>query len=225
MTIRTSFVDWGAKITSIMFLPNCNFRCPYCHNAELINNPSSLQNFDLDEILTKLKGYEGWIDGICISGGEPTIHKDLPEFIRYIRANCPQMVKIDTNGTNPSMLQALIDEKLIEAVSMDVKAPLDDMRYYKAAGTSVDLSEIKKSIDILRDSGLDVEFRTTIHPDLFCKKDVEELCEQLKGAKQFKLQNFNIHAETLDPAYKGSEPFSEGEFEDLQKIAAEILGK
>jgi len=221
--LETSFVDWGDKITSLIFLPGCNFRCPYCHNPELVLDPNSLQSMELDAILEHLKKYKGWIEGICITGGEPTIHKALPDMIRYIREKSGLMIKLDTNGTNPEMLRVLIDEKLIDAVSMDVKAPLDDIRYCRAAGAVVAVGDIKKSIDILRNSGLVVEFRTTVHPKFFAKKDVSELAEQLKGVARFTLQNFNKLAETVDPALHGTEPFTEGEFEELQKIADEII--
>ena len=221
--IETSFVDWTDKISSMIFLPSCNFKCPYCHNPELVLEPHTLLDINIDDILERLKKFEGWIDGVCITGGEPTIHKRLPDFIRYIRSKVDMLVKLDTNGTNPEMLEHLINERLIDAVSMDIKAPLDDIRYYKAAGTSVKLDDIKKSIDILRDSGLDVEFRTTIHPRLFTRQDIIDLAEQLKGIEQFKLQNFNKGAETLDPTMKGTEPFSEVEFDELCKLVEGII--
>lgn len=221
--IETSFVDWEDKVTAVLFLSCCNFRCPYCQNADLVLTPETFVPIDIDDILDKLNKYEGWIDGICITGGEPTIHKELPRMIRYIRENSKFLIKLDTNGSNPEMLENLIIEKLIDAVSMDVKAPLDDLRYRKAAGAVVNLDDIKKSIDILNGSGLFVEFRTTIHPSLFKREDIEDLAGQLKGVKRFKLQNFSKRAETIAPEFKGSEPFPDGEFEELQKIAEDII--
>jgi pyruvate formate lyase activating enzyme len=221
--IETSFVDWEDKITAVIFLPYCNLRCPYCQNPELVLHPESLESIDIDDILGRLKKYTGWIDGICITGGEPTLHKWLPDLVRHIKKSSNLLVKIDTNGTNPEMLKNLINEKLVDAVSMDVKAPLDDIRYCKAAGVAVNLEDIKKSIDILKKSGLLVEFRTTVHPAFFSKKDVEDLALQLKGVERFKLQNFNIRADTIDPVLKGSGTFTEEEFDELKKIADNIL--
>ncbi len=221
--IETSFVDWVGNVTSVIFLPFCNFRCPYCQNAELVLDPNSLASFDIDEILKRLSKYSDWIDGVCITGGEPTIHEGLPDCIRYIKENSPLAVKIDTNGTNPKMLEKLLSEGLLAAIAMDVKAPLDDIRYYKAAGVAVDLGAIKKSIQLLMNSAIDVEFRTTITPKLFKQKDILDLAEQLKGAKRFKLQNFNKRTETIDPTYKGSDPFTEDELNGFQKQVDKII--
>jgi pyruvate formate lyase activating enzyme len=221
--IEMSMVDWEDKITAMVFLPNCNFKCPYCHNADLVLKPNELPDIDIDDILEHLKKYEGWIEGVCITGGEPTIHKWLPDLIRYIREKSSLIVKIDTNGTNPDMLEELINDKLVDAVSMDVKAPLDDIRYFKAAGATVNLDDIRRSIDILKNAGIESEFRTTIHPKLFTRKDIEDLANQLKGVKAFKLQNFNKLAPTIDPELEGSEPFPEDEFEELEKMVAGIV--
>lgn len=221
--IESSFVDWSGKLTAVIFLPLCNFRCPYCHNRELVLEPNKLETLNIDDILSHLSRYRGWLDGICVTGGEPTIHEGLPELLRYIKDKSSLLVKIDTNGTNPEMLQKLIDAKLLDSAAMDVKAPLDDLRYYKAAGTTVDLERIKKSIDILMNSGLDVEFRTTIHPKLFTQKDIIDLCEQLKGVKKFKLQNFNKYAETIDPSLSGTDPFDDETFKRFQKLADGII--
>ena len=216
-------MDWVGKITSVIFLPYCNFKCPYCQNPELVLNPDSLASIDIDDILKKLSNYKGWIDGICITGGEPTIHESLPELIRYIKKNSGLAIKLDTNGADPKMLEGLIKENLLDAVSMDVKAPLDDIRYRRAAGVVVDVEKIKKSIDILKDSDLDVEFRTTVHRDMFTKKDIQDLAGQLKGAGRFKLQNFNANADTIDPELKGSTPFDEETFKELQELARKII--
>jgi pyruvate formate lyase activating enzyme len=221
--IEVSFVDWVGKIASVIFLPYCNFKCPYCQNPELVLNPDSLESIDIDDILKRLSNYKGWIDGICITGGEPTIHESLPELICYIKQNSGLAVKLDTNGANPKMLEGLIKEKLLDAVSMDVKAPLDDIAYCKAAGVVVDIEKIKKSIDILKDSDLDIEFRTTIHPKMFTKKDIRNLASQLKGVKRYKLQNFNANTDTIDPALKGSVPFDEETFKALQELARKII--
>ncbi len=221
--IETSFVDWRGKIASVIFLPNCNFRCPYCHNPDMVLCPETMETLEISDIMNRLDRFKGWVDGVCITGGEPTLHTGLPALIRYIKQSGAFLVKIDTNGTNPDMLGRLISGKFLDAVSMDVKAPLDDIRYYKAAGVNVDLEKIKKSIDILKNSGLDVEFRTTVHPRLFREKDIIDLAEQLSGASRLKLQNFNRHAPTIDDSYQGSEPFNEEEFARLQALADRII--
>jgi pyruvate formate lyase activating enzyme len=144
--IETSLIDWDGKLVSVFFLPGCNFRCPFCHNHQLWKAPQKVETVPWQKVSDFLKGKKGWIDGVVITGGEPTVHADLPEFIESLR-EMGLLIKLDTNGANPEMLQSLIDKKLVDYVAMDLKASLDTI-YSQAAGTKVNLDDIKRSIEI-----------------------------------------------------------------------------
>ena len=179
--VRNSFVDLPGKICSVVFLGGCNFDCHYCHNHKILGLDSN--TIDFDEILTQIREQIGFIDGVVISGGEPTVHPHLREVIGKIRGlGLP--VKLDTNGSNFEILRDLVDGGAVEFVAMDIKAPLP--RYAEIAGVDVDVSEIKKSIDFLKSragrGGFDFLFRTTPTPELG-KRDYDEILELVGGAR------------------------------------------
>jgi pyruvate formate lyase activating enzyme len=205
--VQNSLLDWPGKISSIIFLPGCNFRCPFCHAAHLVVRPNELESIPFESIERFLKERRGWIDGVIISGGEPTISADLPELVDALR-NLGFPVKLDTNGSNPEVLQNLVKTGAIRAVSMDVKAPLDE-RYARLAGVPVDLGAIRRSIDFLLSGAVsDYEFRTTVAQGLLDDDDILNIVRTLQGAKAYVLQNFQpvdcidrkmIDHKTLDP--------------------------
>ena len=205
--MQNSLLDWPGKISSIIFLPGCNFRCPFCHAAHLVVRPNELESIPFESIERFLKERRGWIDGVIISGGEPTISADLPELVDALR-NLGFPVKLDTNGSNPEVLQNLVKTGAIRAVSMDVKAPLDE-RYARLAGVPVDLGAIRRSIDFLLSGAVsDYEFRTTVAQGLLDDDDILDIARTLQGAKAYVLQNFQpvdcidrkmIDHKTLDP--------------------------
>ena len=219
--LETSFLDWPGKIASVIFLPYCNFRCPYCHNHGIVLNPEKFETISIEYILNRLKGLKGWIDGVCITGGEPTLHPSLPEFIRKFRAQ-NFLIKLDTNGTNPNILRNLLNNKLIDYVSMDVKAPLDEIRYSKCAGVAVNLKNIKESISILKEGIVPYEFRVTVVPGLLREDDIIELAEQLSRADKLTLQNFNP-SDPLDPKLKHVTPYNEDELKKIQDRVSKVL--
>ena len=141
--IPTSFLDWPGNLCSVIFLGGCGFRCPACHNPKLVLEPGSLPDYPLREILRNLDARGNWIDGITVTGGEPTIHESLPNLLKFFRQR-KLKIKLDTNGSNPSMLEALINRGLIDAVSMDIKAPLTSEEYSRAAGVRVNLAAIER---------------------------------------------------------------------------------
>ena len=122
---RTSLLDWDGCVTAVIYLPSCNFRCPFCHNRELVLTPEVYEDVPLEFVEDYISENREFLDGIVITGGEPTIHRDLPELVKRIKA-LGMKVKLDTNGTNPEMLKDLIDAGLIDYVAMDLKAPLDE---------------------------------------------------------------------------------------------------
>ena len=216
-----TLIDWEGKIASTIFLPGCNLRCPFCHAAALIEHPQELDSIPFSDIESFLKERSGWIDGVVVCGGEPTIHPELPAFIKRIRSIGP-MVKLDTNGTNPSMLRSLIDARLIEYVAMDIKAPLEKERYSEACGRLVDIDKIKESIHILIDSGIDHEFRTTIVPTILDKRDILNMARSLGKGRRYILQQFAPH-DTLDPKMLKLTPFPDKEIMEMARLASEHL--
>lgn len=194
--IQTSLVDWDGKIVSVIFFDRCNFRCPFCQNWRLIINPEEFPVYDFDEILKKIKQKKGWIDGIVLTGGEPLLfYNDVLEIIQKAKMN-NLGIKLDTNGSLPEPLESLIKSKVIDYVAMDIKAPLDET-YYLATGKKQKskenkdlLDKILKSVNILINSDIDYEFRTTCVPNLIEESAIKNIGKTIKGAKRWVLQRF-----------------------------------
>jgi pyruvate formate lyase activating enzyme len=197
---KTSLIDYPGKVCSVIFVSRCNFRCPFCHNSELVFDEVE-KDIPPHEIFDFLDKKKDWIDGVCITGGEPTLHKGLPDFIREIKKR-GFLVKLDTNGTNPSMVAALLKESLLDYVAMDIKAPLG--KYDASCGVKANKKLIQDSIDILMRSGIGYEFRTTVVPGLFEDGDAKSIGEWLKGAKKFCIQQFRNADKVLDPKFQNT---------------------
>jgi pyruvate formate lyase activating enzyme len=211
--LPTSLIDYPGKICSVIFLPNCNFRCPFCQNPELILKPKEMPNVEIEHIIEHLKSKHGWIDGVCITGGEPTLHAGLSRLLSEIK-KLGFLIKLDTNGTNPEMLKQLIDEKLVDYIAMDIKAPLE--KYEDATKVKVEKNNIKKSIDMIRKSGIDYEFRTTVVPRLIKKEDIKKIGQWLKGSKKYCIQQFRPD-KTLDKSFENEKPYTPDELKQLAK--------
>ena len=210
--VESSFIDYPGKITSVIFTAGCNFYCHYCHNPELVNpTPPFISD---EQVLKKLDFKREWIDGVVITGGEPTLHKDLPRFIEKIKAK-GLLVKIDTNGSNPIMLKELIDKKLVDYIAMDVKATLE--KYPKVTQEAVIIDDIKQSIMLIKSSGIDYEFRTTILPSLVSEKDLVSMAQMLEGSELFVVQSFRSVV-TLDEAYKTQPSYLKPEIDHFVRI-------
>jgi len=198
-----TLIDYPGKVACTIFTFGCNFRCKYCHNPELIFD-NGTPEIPENQILKFLEERKSLLDGVCITGGEPTLHSDLPEFIFKIK-KMGLLVKLDTNGTNSEMLKKLIEKKLIDYIAMDIKAPLE--KYDKAIGTTVSKKEIQESIDLIQKSGIDYEFRSTILPILHSEEDLIKIGKWLKDSKKFCLQNF-VPSKTLERKFKKEKGFS-----------------
>ena len=223
--IDVSFVDWDGKLSSVIFLPNCNFRCPFCHNVNLVLNPKKLETIPIKYVEDQRKKQKDWIDGICITGGEPTIHKYLPVLCSRLKKMGFQ-IKLDTNGTNPSMLKELITKGFVDFIAMDIKAPLVEKKYSKATGVKTEklLKKVKESIKLLKESKIDYEFRTTIVPTLHNKEDIEQICRSLKNCRKYMLQKFDITIGkiTIDKEFE-SKSLSEDEMKKFLVSAQKII--
>ena len=224
--IDVSFVDWDGKIASVIFLPKCNFLCPFCHNLNLVFNPEKLDTIPFEEIKNQLEGQRGWIDGVCITGGEPTLHSNLPELCSLLKG-MGFLVKLDTNGTNPALLKKLIEKALIDYVAMDIKAPLTVENYSKASGVNAEemLENVKASIETLLESTMDYEFRTTVVPTLHDLESIKQICRSLKGCKKYVLQKFDVSLgkETINPEFMKLKPFTDEEMQKFLAAAQQLI--
>jgi pyruvate formate lyase activating enzyme len=214
--IETSLLDWDGKVTSVIFLPYCNFRCPFCNNGVLIENPESLPEIKIEDIEIFVRERSDFIDGAVITGGEPTIHPWLPDLINRLKA-LGILIKLDTNGSNPNHLTNLITNHLIDYIAMDLKAPLKG-KYQCAAGMKVDLKKIEESIELIMRSGIDYEFRTTVVPTFLDEPDIEEMARSIAGAKKFVLQQF-VPDHTLDQNLRIIAPYPKEKIYSLAEIA------
>lgn len=204
---KTTLIDFPGRIAATVFLLGCNFRCPFCYSAELVLSEKieKQPRISEKEFFDFLEEKKELLDGIVICGGEPTIHNDLPDFIGKIK-KMGYLVKLDTNGSNPKILKKLIKDNLIDYVAMDIKAPFE--KYDKATGIKVDSDSIKESIEIIKNSGLDYEFRMTVVPTLHEKEDVILAAKEIGPAKKLFLQNFRPE-KTINPEFEKIKPYSQ----------------
>lgn len=194
---KMTLLDYPGFVACTVFLNGCDFRCPYCHNFELVNGTAQAL-MDDGEFFAFLGKRKGLLDGVCISGGEPLLHKDIEDFIRKIR-EMGYKVKLDTNGYHPDMLKKLIDEELLDYIAMDVKNSFT--KYAVTAGVpNIDTSIIKRSISIIMNSGVDYEFRTTVVGGLHEACDFEQMAAAIQGAKAYYLQQFTMRDTVPDRA-------------------------
>ena len=186
---ENTLIDWDGRLAAIVFLAGCNFRCPYCHSRHLVLAPDVLESIPLEQIDEMIKRDSGWLDGVVISGGEPTLQKELPDLIEHFRS-LGVGVKLNTNGSRPDVIAQLLDGDMLEMIGMDVKASLDE-RYERNAGVPVDLDAIEESIERIISSDISYEFCTTVCPALMSEDDVIETALTLRGAKRWVLQTFS----------------------------------
>jgi len=218
---KTTLIDYPGKIAAIIFSRGCNFRCRYCHNPELVDPDNYYPEIKQEEIIDFLEKRRNVLEGVVITGGEPLIHSDIKEFIKKVK-ELEYAVKLDTNGTNPTLLQELIDEKLIDYIAMDIKHL--PHRYSEVTPSSPDIKKIKQSIEIIKKSKLPYEFRTTVLPKLFNKKDFEDIGKMLKGVSAYYIQQFRP-IKTLDQDFQQEKSFSQIELEAFQKILQKYVDK
>lgn len=191
---KVSLVDYPEHICCTIFTAGCNFRCPYCHNGDLVNltNLNQVCEQDFFEHLTKRKGV---IDSVCVSGGEPTLQPDLIDFIKKIK-QLGLLVKLDTNGTNFKTLENLVTHKLVDFVAMDIKTNFDN--YYKFGASQSHLDNIKQSVEFLKTNKVNYEFRTTLENGLISLENIEKMAQELNGAKSLYLQCFKENDSNLE---------------------------
>ncbi|EKD49254.1 MAG: hypothetical protein ACD_63C00208G0004 [uncultured bacterium] len=218
---KTTFIDYPGKVASTLFLAGCNFRCPFCHNRNLVLNAKWLEKISEDKVLSFLRKRKKYLEGVCITGGEPLIYDDLAGFIKEIKGIGYQ-VKLDTNGTNPRILGNLYKKNLLDYVAMDIKSSPE--KYNAVTGVKVDLDKIKKSIAIVVQGGVDYEFRSTVLPRFHSLLEVENMANMIKGAKLYYLQNF-VARNTLDRSFMDEKGFTDDEMKELARAAGKHVEK
>lgn len=185
---KLTLLDYPEKTACTLFTAGCNFRCPFCHNAALVTHIDNSHFYTEKYVLDYLKKRVGMIDGVCITGGEPLMHKELPEFIAKVKA-LGFLVKLDTNGAYPDRLENLINSGNIDYVAMDIKNARE--KYIETANCSeTDLLNVQKSIELLKQKKIDFEFRTTVVKEYHTVEDIKKISEWIKGAEKYFLQNF-----------------------------------
>jgi pyruvate formate lyase activating enzyme len=202
--VRTSLIDYPDHVATVLFAGGCNFRCPMCHNADLVLRPAELRTLPEKEVWEFLARREGMVDGVVLTGGEPTLQPDLAPFLRRLK-DAGLDVKLDTNGYCPQILEALLDASLLDYVALDVKAP--PAKYSLLTGLAgVDVARIAQSVALLTESDIPYEFRTTVVPGLLDVSDIVEIARWIAGAQQYALQQFQP-VNTLDPALEQASPY------------------
>ncbi len=218
---KTSLIDFPGNISAIVFLSRCSFRCPFCYNRDLVLDSPSLPEIPQEEILHELARRKKYLDGVVITGGEPLLNEDVLPFMKKIK-EMSYLVKLDTNGSNPSLLSRVLKEKLADYVAMDIKSSPE--KYEQAAGVKINIEDIRKSARLIMESGVDYEFRTTVVPNLVDEEDVENIGKWLKGARAYYLQQFRPMT-TLDPACMNVKPYSREKLFEFKKLAEKYFKK
>lgn len=212
---KNTLIDYPGKVASIVFTIGCNFRCPFCYASELVL-PKKIKNqprVPIADFFDFIKKRKGLIDGIVICGGEPTMQKGLIEFIEKVKENGLK-VKLDTNGYLPNILEKLFEKKLLDYVAMDIKS--SKKKYKKYSGVNVNISKIEKSINLIKSSGIDYEFRTTVAPGIE-KKDILEIVDWIKPAKKYFLQEFSGQKELINPKIQKLLVLNRSSLEEITK--------
>ena len=197
---KMSLVDYDGHICATIFLASCNFRCPFCHNSSLVLDTDNLVAYNDEEIFSYLKSRKNILDAVCITGGEPTLSSNLEEIIDKIKA-LGYLVKLDSNGTRPEILAHLIETKKVDYIAMDVKTAYTN--YKKVAGITNDklVDKVLESIEILKKSNIDYEFRCTLVKELHNIEDIEGIGKLVQGAKRFYFQKFTDHGYCIEDGF------------------------
>ena len=209
---KTSLLDFPDTISAIIWTIGCNFRCPFCYNKDLVLG--KVGNIPDEEVFAFLKKRKGMLEGLVISGGEPLIQNDIVDFAEKVK-KLSYLIKIDTNGMYPEKLKELIDKKLVDYIAMDIKAPKE--KYDKLSSVKTDIKKIEKSIEIIKNSSVDYEFKTTFVPELLTKEDIINIAKWLKGSKRFYLQQFKNDVDLVSSKLQKIDPYLEEKLIDTLK--------
>lgn len=219
---KMTLLDYPGKVACTIFIGGCNFRCPFCHNSSLVLDAANQPELTQEEIFKFLKKRQGILEGVCITGGEPTLYPELPEFIKKIR-EFGYLVKLDTNGTRPFVIKSLVEEGLVDKIAMDIKACPEN--YSTLSGLSEpDMDAVKTSITYLLEGNVDYEFRTTVVKELHSEKDFIEIAHWIKGAKAYYLQAYKDSEEVIKPGFSSFTLDELMHFKELLENSVALVG-
>ena len=214
--LKFSLIDYPGKVAAVVFTAGCNYRCPFCHNPELVLPELFNTPISTDDILAFLEKRKDQLQGVVVTGGEPTIHNDLPDFLFRIKS-LGYFVKLDTNGSRPDVLSVVINRKLVDFIAMDIKSSPES--YCKATGVAVDITVVKGSINLIRESGCEYQFRTTLFKKVVSENDLLDIMAFIGDVKEYRLQKGSLKEKVLDYKYFADEgDYSQEEFERMRKI-------
>ncbi len=217
---KTTLLDYPEHVAATVFTGGCNFRCPFCHNGGLVLSPNPEERIEEEEVLSYLKKRKGILEGVCITGGEPTLQKDLRNFICKVK-DMGYLVKLDTNGYRPQVLWNLMQEGLLDYVAMDIKASKEN--YAVAAGVEgLDISRIEESVGILKGDKVPYEFRTTVVKGIHSIEEFEEIGQFLAGSRAYYLQQYRENDNVI---VQGYDAFSKADLESMALLARKYIDK
>lgn len=215
---KTTLLDYPGHVAATVFFGGCNFRCPFCHNGDLVLSPNTPAAFSPEEVLAHLEKRKKILDGVCVTGGEPTLQKDLASFLERIK-QLGLAVKLDTNGYRPDILKDLCRQGLVDYVAMDIKGSPE--KYAQICGlTQMDFSRIKDSVSFLMEGTVDYEFRTTITRELHKKEDFASIGAWIAGAKAYYLQGYQASPQVICPEFTA---YTLEELKEFQKLLQESI--
>lgn len=212
--IKFSLVDYPGRTAAIVFTQGCNFRCPFCHNPELVIPECFSSPLPEEDFFSFLYRRKGLLEGVVVSGGEPTIHQDLPEFLKKIK-EMDYLVKLDTNGSQPGMLKECLALKLLDYIAMDIKAPLEKYKY--VSGIECDIDKIQESIELIRDSNVAHEFRTTVVKRFHSPEDFIKMSSLSGEEGSYKLQTFIPRENMIDRTLSKEGQYTDEEMASFKK--------
>ncbi|MBR9699158.1 anaerobic ribonucleoside-triphosphate reductase activating protein [Candidatus Woesearchaeota archaeon] len=211
---KTTLIDYPGKLACTLFVGGCNFRCGYCYNSDLVFN-KDVEEIHLEEIFAFLDSRRRYLEGVCITGGEPTIYPGLADFCDRLK-KMGYLVKLDTNGSNPHLLKKLISRKLVDYIAMDIKAGMEN--YSQVIDTKANQEKLKESISLIMDSGVEYEFRSTIIPDIFTDEEMKKISLLIKGAKKYYIQQFRPDSKSIAERYREMNPLPAEKLQEFKKI-------
>lgn len=223
---KTSLIEYPGKVATVLFTGGCNFRCPFCYNADLVQRPQELADLPGETVLEYLRTNRGLYQALVIGGGEPTLNAETPEFLAEVKA-LDLCTGLETNGTNPDMIAGLLKEDLVDYIAMDVKAPLTWEAYRRAAGLNEGnrgwIEKIRATLELLKTAKAEIELRCTLVPKIHNREDLLNLARQLQGHRRFVLQQF-VPERALDPLYRDEAPFNAETLRELHSQIADLFG-
>ncbi len=212
--LKFSLIDFPGQVAAVVFTQGCNYRCPFCHNPELVLPELFQEPLAVEEVLSFLARRQGQLQGVVVTGGEPTLHNDLPDLLQKIKA-LGFLVKLDTNGSRPEVLKDLISRRLVDYIAMDIKSSPES--YCKAAGVPADISAVTGSVSLIRSSGVPHQFRTTAFKALLSEADMPEVAGLIGSGENYQVRRGNLKAKVLDFNFFADRPdYTDEEWDRIQ---------